>query len=435
MSAAPRYLALFLMLVVAVALPAFDFGAVATSQTETAGSAGGTLELDQSVVTQGWIDAPLGAAANLSAQGSFRYSLGRAPYGNLDELVLDTSVPVGAAAVVRLTSGRFLFEDPTGLVLSDPADGVRVSTILPLVEASASAGYTGLTFDRVSTVAVSRSDVLDRSDDSILAPPRLLLGGRLSFLELIGRQNLTLGVSGQLDFRPEDEVAGPGDLTEQAGGRVDTGYLTAVVSGPVGAGLFYDVFAVMNFGNTLYYDGTRYRETDIRAGLLGGSIELFAPTPVRPTVTVTGLFATGDADATTSAYEGNTDGLSRGFEPISAPSLGLLVAPRIQNLIAGGLDASITPFAEAPSRLLRLVSVTASGLVLARPTTGIASLNGVDPFSEAIYLGTEGSLRIDARLLSDFGIALAGGAFFPNPEAFSDGSLRFEMSLTAAFSL
>lgn len=414
---------------------AFDAGVIVTSETTTSGIAGDTAVLGQSVVTQAWTDLVVGENGGLSAQGSFRYAAGTDPYVNLDELALDLSFDVGGAGVTRITAGRFVFDDATGLVFSDPADGLRVGTLFPSLDASLSVGYTGLTLSRVSTVTLSRAD--DLSDDS-LAPPRLFLDARATLLEVLGRQNVTFGASGQLDFRPQSEVVEAGDPasaadTEGPGGRVHTAYGTLLASGPIAAGLYYDAFAVLNVGRVLTLVDGAYAESTILAGLFGGSIELFIPATVQPTIALSGLFATGDEDSEFT-YEGNTAGRSEGFEPISAPNLGFIASPRIQNLLLGQLDASITPFAGSQSRFLRLLGVTASGTVFGRPTTGVATLSNVEAFAESLYIGSEASLRIDARLVSDFGITLQGGAFFPNPDVFVDDGIRFRGSLGAAFS-
>lgn len=412
----------------------YDFGVVVTSETSTGGVAGGTTEIGQTVNTQAWAVVPVSDSGSFSFAGTYRFSSAGSSYVNLDELAFDFAFQAAHLGRARITAGRFTFDDATGLVLSDTADGARIGAELPAFDLSMAVGYTGLTLDQVSGVSVSRSDVFDRSDDSIWAPPRLIADARFSLVQFLDRQRLTFGLTAQVDLRDYDEVARVGDTDPATGGHVNTQYGAVVLSGPIGAGLYYDVFSVLNTGSTLTYLDGRYERSLILAALGGGSVELFIDSGLRPRVAVVALAATGDEDAT-AVFEGNAGGRSTGFEPISAAALGLIAAPRLQNLLAARIEGSITPFGSASASALKYTSVSLATLLLARPTGGVASLSGVLPSSDARYYGTEASLRLDTRLLSDLGLTVQAGLFFPNPDAFGYGDPRFRAALGAAISL
>jgi len=57
----------------------------------------------------------------------------------------------------------------------------------------------------------------------------------------------------------------------------------------------------------------------------------------------------------------------------------------------------------------------------------------VDSASTALYLGTEADLRVNFRPLSDLGLSLTGGMFFPGA-ALSDKALRLLGRATVSIS-
>ena len=126
--------------------------------------------------------------------------------------------------------------------------------------------------------------------------------------------------------------------------------------------------------------------------------------------------------------EGNTAGASTIFVPISQETLGLAFQPQLGNLII--IDAS---YSLKPVTQLQLMAKVQS---LLRPTAGAISALGIDPASDALYLGTEIDAIANFRPFSDLGLAFSLGFFLPNGSAFTgQASLpvlagRLEVSLS-----
>jgi hypothetical protein len=361
--------------------------------------------------------------------------------------VFTTTVPLGGSGLLTVSAGRFGFRDATGLVINDPADGARAVWNAPAFDLSLSLGYTGATFAPASGVLVSRADLQDRLnstenffDQYLLAPPRALATSRFTLRDVFGEfwdgQNVTVGLSGQVDMRPlgTPELATAGATERVVGGPVHTGYFSAGLSGPIVPGIYYDVFGIANVGRTLSYINGTYLGSLLFGWLAGASAEFFLDIPVQPTAILTGVIASGDEDKT-AFLEGNTEGNATAFTPVSAGSFGSIVNPRLNNIIASRLDLSVKPLGGIGSSFGDNFSVTAGASLFARPTLGPVSLGGLERDSTARYLGTEAGLGVNARVLSDFGLTLSGTMFFPNPVAFQNDVTRYNVSLGFALSL
>jgi len=167
-----------------------------------------------------------------------------------------------------------------------------------------------------------------------------------------------------------------------------------------------------------------FEREQILSWLAGGTLRYLLPTFLQSYIELSGVYASGDADHVTF-LEGNTEGESTLFLPISGQEPGLVFAPVVGNITYGRIAFSAKPFASvlteptplylSPSETgLSSLQVIAETFVFFRPTTGPISEPGLNDTSDAAYLGTEVDLRVQARLLSDLGAALSSGVFLPN---------------------
>jgi hypothetical protein len=286
---------------------------------------------------------------------------------------------------------------------------------------------------------MSRSDVTDQSDDSvILAAPRLIEKLEVLFPNILPRQDLTVSVLLQQDFRPSASLIPAGEQqqfpTELSGGRLTSEYFGAGFSGAIVSALYYDAFLYVSLGSTLSYvadstsvTGSSYQYEAIQAFLGGIGLRYYNEALLSSRAELRAIISSGDADNTTY-LEGNTAGASTIFVPISQETLGVAFQPQWGNLIQISADYSFKP--------VTTLQLMLKGQAYLRPTTGAISALGIDPASDALYLGTEVDGIANFRPFSDLGTAFTLGVFFPNGSAFTgQGALpvlagRLEVSLS-----
>jgi hypothetical protein len=110
------------------------------------------------------------------------------------------------------------------------------------------------------------------------------------------------------------------------------------------------------------------------------------------------------------------------FRPISQPTIGLAFSPPLANLLYLDLGYSFRPFAGNPSAILSNIEPLAGARVFFRDpipllVSGMPAdilVNDLNPTSTALYLGTEVTVGILARLFSDLGLSVMGGIFVPS---------------------
>jgi hypothetical protein len=390
-----------------------------------------------------WLDARFGAAFSLSAQGSYTFTLERPYLFDLESLKADWRI----LPVLRAEAGRFAMSDFTGLVLSHTLDGLRLSLELPFSTITGSVGYSGLLFKPVSRILMSRSDSADQTDNAkYFAAPRLIEGLDALFPQLFLRQDVRLSLLFQQDLRPDAAVIAAGEQQEivsgLSGGKLSTQYYGLGLAGPIVASLYYDAFFYFGSGQTLSYvadsaSGTGYSHQyqPILSYLGGIGVRYFMEEALYSRMEVRGIIASGDSDNDTF-LEGNTEQSSWLFVPISQVSKWLAFSPQLGNILIVEANYSLRPFAKSRAATLDRLQALIKGAGFLRPTTGAISETGLDPSSASLYLGTEAELIVSYRPLSDLGLALSLGAFFPNSVAFTTGSAeprlagRFEISFS-----
>jgi hypothetical protein len=271
-----------------------------------------------------------------------------------------------------------------------------------------------------------------------LAAPRLVEKLEVLFPNLLPRQDLTVSVILQQDFRSSGSLIQAGEqqqfVTDLSGGRLTSEYFGLGLSGAIVSAFYYDAFFYFSLGSTLSYvadsaspTGSSYQYEGIQAFLGGIGLRYYSEALLSSRVELSAIVSSGDADNTTF-LEGNTSGASTLFVPISQETLGIAYQPQWGNLIQISADYSFKPVTN-----LQLMMKVQSYL---RPTTGAIYTLNLDPSSSNLYLGTEIDGIANFRPFSDLGVAMSIGFFLPNGNAFiGQGALpvlagRLEVSLS-----
>jgi len=414
----------------------FDFGGfVENSSTPSVSldSANPVFAMDQKDRLALWAEMHFSSQLSLTAQGSYAFSL-QLPYlFDVDSLKLDWQI----LPSLRATLGRFVFSDFTGHVLNHKLDGALITLDFPFMVLSAGAGFSGLLLKPSSLVLMSRSDTADQSNSGVFfAAPRIVEKIDALFPNLLPRQDLTISVILQQDLRASGSLIQAGQsqqfVTGLFGGSLTSEYFGLGVSGAIISSLYYNAFFYFSLGSTLSYvtdssANSSYQYEAIQAFLGGVGLRYYNEALLSSRAELRAIISSGDTD-NRSYVEGNTAGTSTIFVPISQETLGLAFQPQLGNLII--IDAS---YSLKPVTQLQLMAKVQS---LLRPTAGAISALGIDPASDALYLGTEIDAIANFRPFSDLGLAFSLGFFLPNGSAFTgQASLpvlagRLEVSLS-----
>lgn len=340
----------------------------------------------------------------------------------LDQFEFSADFPVIGknAFLFGLTLGRFAAEDFTGYVLAHPLDGARLSYRNAFMNITLSGGYTGLIFKGDSTLSMSIEDA-NYAPVIPLVPPRLVGLLSVDFPELFGYQTLYLSVIGQLDMRADADVITPGvpyvAPDSDNGGKIDTLYTGIGISGPVFQNFFWEFFFYFEFGQTLSawdFGTTTYRYVPIYSYFSGINFDWFFPEFQQSKLTLEVLLASGDGDYD-NYTEGDTDGTSFQFIPITRPSVGLVYSLQLTNVIIARLEFSLKPFAGAKKSVWDNLDMALSVITYFRAArSDVSDSAGLNSGSDEYYLGNEIDLVTTFRPLSDLGLELSLGLFLPN---------------------
>jgi hypothetical protein len=401
--------------------------------------------LDQRDKISLWLGHQSKTSVEFFTLASYTYSLEDPLLIDIELLKLD--FPIRDA--VSTTIGRFILSDFTKMVVDHPLDGFRIVYNRPSAIVTAAAGYTGLLFKEPNLIRISRTDSSDMDlDDVYLAPPRLVELIQVVFPELLRRQDLMVSLIAQQDLRQPSDLIEEGEenkvVSGLSGGRLHTFYLGVGLTGPISAAssLYSDAYLYTTTGTTLSYvedaasiTGNSYQYKPILSFLAGFNLSYYPQGALSSRITGSLLFSSGDADAET-IQEGNTEGISTQFIPISRPSFGVVFSPQLGNLIMASLSYSLKPFGKSGSTVSDKIQAEVKAMSFIRPSTGAVSGIGIDPLSDSYYLATEVDGIVNFRAFSDLAIALSTGLLIPYPEAFSGeyAELQFLGRLEFSFS-
>jgi hypothetical protein len=394
--------------------------------TAVAGAAPALLQRDTANL---WFQASFGGSFLFSAQVGSAFVMDQFSsrplffYVDADLLNLAGSYsqsPTGAF-LLRYAFGRMPFSDFTGLVLNQKADGIMLGVEIPALSARVSAAYTGLVSKGASSIALSRNDVNDVSNPLVyFAPPRLIETVGVSILDILG-QKLTVSGAFQQDLRdtlldlasPATDLiaAGTTAFDPSRGGPVYSEYFGLGLDGTIVSTLSYTLYSYLGLTHDLVYTAGSYQSSLGVSVLAGVGVSYFMENALFSRIGAKFLFVSGDPGAT-SVYESNTQAFSL-FTPISRTSLGYVFSPQLSNIMRAELGYSLKPLSFLSGDLGKSLETSIKADVYLRPTPGAISESGVDSANTDLYLGTEADLSVNFRPLSDLGLTLWGGVFFP----------------------
>lgn len=375
-----------------------------------------------------WLTTELWEDTNLFVQGSYTYTTEEPYFFDIDYLRIENK----SVSPLNYTLGRFHTSDFSRYIFSHKLDGVSVSYNLPSAVFSAKAGYTGLLFDTGSNINMTIADQTGTSYSGIeqtFAAPRIVGGLQAFFPELFLNQDLKAEVWAQMDMRADS------DLT--TGGKLDTQYFGLALSGPVSPlpSLYYDSFAYLGTGQS--HSGTA-ESYSVLSFFGSAGLRYYMEDFLFSRISFRFLYSSGDSDYTASFTEGNTEGDSGNFIPISEKSTGLVFSPDLGNIFFTQFSYSLKPFSGFESRALKNIQFVLTDINFFRSTTGLISESGINTDSTSLYLGTEIDGTVNFRPYSDLGVSLSGGVFIPangTDDAFLDSrEIEFLGRLGLSFS-
>jgi hypothetical protein len=418
-------LSLFLATILPAGLSAFDWGGTVDNSTSVTYS--GSDQWLEEFKTALWFSSPIGSSLEFTVQGSYTFSYEQPDLIehilDIDLLQLRGTFLIGAAQSSQLTfrAGRFTSSDMTGFVLDDNFDGIELGWLTGVANTSMSVGYTGLQWERVSTIGITSAD---NTDSDNLAPPRLVGSLQAQFPELFLRQDLFASLMFQQDLRPE----GANFSIDGSGGKLSSQYFGLGIAGPIVAPLYHSTFAYLGTG-TAPSDLSGIPEyAPMISFLTGFTLRYFIEEFFSSKAELGLLFASGDEDfevVPNGYYEGNTVDRATVFVPISRQQLAVAFSPRLGNLVVLNAGYSLKPTKNLQTSLI--------GLLFLRPTTG--PIMDIRPISsDSKYLGTELDGIVNFRPFSDLGASLSLGLFLPMGGAFTDQDVLFKGQLEISFS-
>lgn len=353
--------------------------------------------------------AYFGDSVELFLRGSYTYTLDRAYLFDLERLYVQLRrvEPFDQPGVATVRFGRTNTDEPTGIILSHPIDGVRTRASIRRLSLALDAGYTGLILKPVSRVFLSEADFDDQVDDDVkLGPPRLLAQIRASVQDLIGRGDLTVGLIGQFDLR------GQPDSDDETIERYHQQFLLVRMEAPVGRNIVYDLYASAMFAQATEPG----LETDNQFGVLGGaSIDFIADSFLRSVLSFRLQAASGDDDNFSE------------FVPVTDPLVGAVLGAPTGGHALAGASYSVRPFTSPGLTNFQIEAAT-------RAIFGVGG-DGSSPFSdEGYYIGQEVGLGFRFRPFSDFGIGVNADLLIPSQQSiFEDPRFRGELSASLSF--
>ncbi len=311
---------------------------------------------------------------DLALQGRFQYT------SDLQFLDLETlrlrgqwDAIAGTDGVLRTQTGRFRVVDRSSAVLDHPLDGAGVDLSWRSLRVSATAGYSGWLLNAVSRVRMTDQDVLDQQNEDLhFAPGRIIGIARISLPEFMRRQTFDLELTGQRDLRDA-----------AAADRLDTGYLTIALTGPVVPRVYYDVVVTA----------------------MAAADEMTPAAHARGSFWITGGAAVPMRVSASVGWASGRSAVTAPFVPITRDAVGSILLLPVQNVVQGQLALSVRPAS--------FLQVSTDATVFLIGSSRLPDLAGVNPAAESGLIGAELTGRMAIRPTSDLGVGVTAASFFP----------------------
>lgn len=376
-----------------------------------------------------WLMSTLGKNWTFSMMGNYTFELDYYYLFDLDQFLFKGKWPFieEGPSLFSVQLGRFRVSEFSHLILDHSIDGVLCEFSYPVPIVSLGLGYTGLLAKHSSTITLSKADTNDQDDpDVLLGTPRLLGILQSHFPEIISGQDLNLSLLFQKDLRSKDRILEEGEeefsLAENLGGYNDSIFSGIGLSGSFSSSIFYNIFAYFQTGRTLSYvededsfTGRSYEYMPVFAFLGGTGFQYYSSALSYSVFSLSFIYSSGDADYSLSYIEGNREGNSYLFTPISQNEQHIIYNPKLGNIFYIKGSYTIKPFAVLSNEFLDNILIILDATGFFRATTGaITDQKGLNTDSESLYLGTEIDFIINFRPFSDLGMSLSTGYFIPN---------------------
>lgn len=345
--------------------------------------------------------------------------------------------PVDQMKLLKWSLGRVALAEPTGLILTHPADGLKLAFDYFGFNVDLGLGYTGFVNRIASEISLTRADVIHAND--YFASPRLL-GTLTGSVKLFDVHKLSLSAVAQKDLNRSSDLVNSNTQYQSNtnGGTLDTQYFTLQAEGPIIERLFYKTFGTLGTGSTLSWvsdtnsqTGYSYQYRPIVSFLTGATVAYFVPDWLNSSFTARVLVASGDG-AAQSTVEGNVSNLSTLFTPVTPTTLGLTFNPGLTNLIYYELGGTVKPI---PGQSL---ATGAKVLGFQRALSGVVNASGVTN-AGPVWMGEEVDLTAGWPVYSDLNVTASTGLFFPTAGTFVSGTtgstFQYSVSLGVTVSL
>jgi hypothetical protein len=294
---------------------------------------------------------------------------------------------------------------------------------------------------------MSKTDQIASIDqDKIFGSPRLIGTFRYTLFNIF-RQQLVLSFIFQEDLRDIENPSvfiepGTEEENPSKGGPLDTQYFSLNLRGGIIQDLYYNVFGTFGTGRVLSFmpdsaseTGGSYQYSTKLSFLTGFRLNYYIKELLYSSFMLEFVYSSGDKDSD-GFLEGNRDGFSTNFLPITGYSTGSVFSPSMGNITYGQLQYSLKPFSNSNVYILTNFQASAQFFMFFRsqkagPVSEEASIAAHD----SPYLGSELDISANFRPFSDLGSSLTVGVFLPsNQFAESFDTIRILVKLKASIS-
>jgi hypothetical protein len=341
-----------------------------------------------------------GGSLDLTAQGSYRYTAERPYIIDLDLFRFTGlfSAALGDGTAIELKAGRFNFSDSTRLILDQTLDGVQITMLFSGFQIKLAGAYSGFLLNPSSNVRVSADDFQDVNNNSVFFGPKRAIAQVMIGSEAFGLEGLA-----QFDMRG----SGAGEI-------INTQYVGISGVPRLSPNFYLDYNITGSYGQSTVGSKT----VNIISALGGFGLRFYAEGLAASRAHAHVTYASGFTPIVLLLNNFSVDN----FRPITPPTIGLAFSPQLANILFADVGYSFRPFFGSPSSLLSNIEPLVGARFYFRdPVPQLISgspanivVNDLNPSSTALYLGTEIEAGLRARLFSDLGLSVRGGAFLPS---------------------